>query len=68
MHRSERQSPPARPLQVRPIQARPVVRDERAEVAVAHADGGVIAAQSTCAGLTGMARQLCYSAQYGVSI
>jgi hypothetical protein len=32
------------------------------------ADGGVIAARSTCAGLTGLAKQMCYASQYGISV
>jgi len=32
------------------------------------AQGGVVAARSTCAGLTGMAKQMCYASQYGMSV
>lgn len=50
-----------------PLQSPPVSRDG---VAPAHPDGrsGVAAAQSACSHLTGLARQMCYSSVYDVSI
>ena len=52
-----------------PVQARPVGRDDRpVGTARVAADGGVIAARSTCAGLTGLAKQMCYASQYGISV
>lgn len=53
----------------RPIQAPPVARDERGEAASSTGvERGVVPAQSACSGLPGMARQMCYASQYGVSV
>lgn len=52
-----------------PVQARPIGRDDRlGGTARTAADGGVVAAQSTCAGLTGLAKQMCYASRYGISL
>ncbi|CUM39473.1 hypothetical protein H4W23_22495 [Streptomyces gardneri] len=48
-----------------PLQARPVQRD-RPETGAPDARTGVTAAMSSCATMTGPARQMCY-AQYGVA-
>lgn len=48
-----------------PQQAPPIRRDPSNTQEYAR-KGGVEAAQTPCDNLTGMARQLCYSSQYGV--
>lgn len=62
-------SPPRtrRPTFTLPIQARPVHRDEY-DLVWDESEGGVEAAQSRCSHLTGLARQMCYASQYGVSV
>lgn len=50
-----------------PIQAPPVARDERGEAA-SSTGVGVLPARSACSGLPGMARQMCYASQYGISV
>ncbi|MQA02534.1 MAG: hypothetical protein GEV07_07360 [Streptosporangiales bacterium] len=50
-----------------PVQARPVNRDHY-DLAWQESEGGVEAAQSRCSHLRGMARQMCYATQYGVSV
>jgi len=50
-----------------PVLAPPV--DRHADNVAAIADGpGVVAAQSKCSNLHGMAQQMCYAAEYGVTV
>ncbi|MEU7296433.1 hypothetical protein AB0A76_25040 [Streptomyces exfoliatus] len=49
-----------------PLQARPVQRDGP-ETGARDARTGVVAAKSSCATMTGPARQMCY-ARYGVAV
>ena len=50
-----------------PLVAPPV--DRFAEHVAAIADGpGVVAAQSKCSNLHGMSQQMCYAAEYGVTV
>jgi len=56
------------PTIVLPVQARPVNRDAWTESGAQSVAGGVETAKSRCAGLPGLARQMCYSARYGVSV
>ncbi|MGW1267407.1 hypothetical protein [Streptomyces sp. NPDC002491] len=51
-----------------PLLAPPVHRDGWAQPSAGSAPGGVQAAKSACGGLTGPARQMCYSARYGVQV
>jgi hypothetical protein len=52
-----------------PIQAPPVARDERGEAASSTGvERGIVPARSPCSGLPGMARQMCYAAEYGISM
>ena len=50
-----------------PDQSPPISRDKRMEEAHL-SQSGVAAAQSACDDLRGMARQMCYAAEYGISI
>lgn len=51
-----------------PIQAPPVARDERGEAASSTGvERGVVPARSPCSQLPGMARQMCYASEYGIS-
>jgi hypothetical protein len=54
-------TPPLNP----PVQAPPIVRDTEASSAGENGIG-VEAARTRCTGLTGLAQQVCYAAQYGV--
>lgn len=66
------------PPQTRPVDRNPTtgfatdrVRQEAASMPTwvgIGASGGVQASLSACAGLTGMARSLCYASQYGISV
>jgi hypothetical protein len=60
--------PGAKQLTIRlPVQSPPISRDNR--IAKAHlSQSGVEASQTVCDGLRGLARQMCYAVQYGVSI
>ena len=50
-----------------PVLAPPV--DRRADLAAVIADtSGVVAAQSSCSNLHGMAQQMCYASEYGVTV
>ena len=49
-----------------PLQIPPVRRDFQADPAF-QTEGGVEAAQTRCDSLTGMARQLCYGMEFGIS-
>lgn len=49
-----------------PIQAAPVSRDTT-QPSPTRGDQGLAAAASSCSGLRGLARQLCYATRYGVS-
>jgi hypothetical protein len=51
-----------------PIQARPVSRDDWTGQPTEDTHGGVVAARSRCSYMRGLARQMCYATQYGVSI
>jgi hypothetical protein len=51
-----------------PIQSRPVHRDDWTIPSACETARGVEAAQSLCTDLHGMARQMCYATQYGVSV
>jgi hypothetical protein len=56
-----------------PIQSLPVTREivAREPQNMSAQDGsqpGVLASQTACDGLTGLARQMCYAVEYGVSI
>lgn len=52
-----------------PIQAPPVARDERGGAASSTGvERGVQPARSACSGLPGVARQMCYASQYGMSV
>ncbi|MFF3839915.1 hypothetical protein [Streptomyces sp. NPDC001930] len=57
---TRRNRPGAMPLQVRPVHR------DRPEAGARDARTGVAAAMSSCATMTGPARQMCY-AQYGVN-
>jgi hypothetical protein len=59
--------PPRRPPLRLPAQVPPVARDRWDPSAHGSGDG-VLAAQSQCSHLRGLARQMCYSTLYGVSI
>ena len=48
-----------------PVQAAPVRRSDWTGPSI-QGEEGIQAAQSECSNLRGMARQLCYCAQYGV--
>jgi hypothetical protein len=61
-------SPPGRQTIKLPIQARPVHRDGWTAPAAREPASGMQAAQSECSDLRGLARQMCYAAQYGVSV
>lgn len=51
-----------------PLQTRPVSRDQDwTAPAAQHAESGVEASKSRCAGLPGIARQMCYQAGYGIT-
>jgi hypothetical protein len=50
-----------------PDQSPPISRDERMEEAH-FSQSGVAASQTACDDLRGLARQMCYAAEYGVSI
>ncbi|MER7771649.1 hypothetical protein [Kitasatospora sp. NPDC096140] len=54
-----------KPAPALPAQARPVRRDGPGEPAHQRTGPGVEAALSQCAGMPGLARQMCYAAQYG---
>jgi hypothetical protein len=49
-----------------PLQIPPVRRDFQADPPC-QAEGGVAPSQTPCDSLTGMARQLCYGLEYGIS-
>ncbi|MER5865181.1 hypothetical protein [Kitasatospora sp. NPDC002040] len=55
----------ALPRTTPPPQVRPVRRDARSAPEARPGGSGVEAARSRCAGLPGLARQMCYAAQYG---
>jgi hypothetical protein len=60
--------PRAEQLTIRlPLQSPPISRDNRVEEAYL-SQAGVEASQTVCDGLTGLARQMCYAVEYGVSI
>ncbi|MEU0646061.1 hypothetical protein [Streptomyces umbrinus] len=50
-----------------PLQARPVSRDDESAPAAQSPGGGVAAARSQCADMTGAARQMCYATKHGIS-
>jgi hypothetical protein len=50
-----------------PVQSQPVERDLVSSAAVDGA-GGIQPSQDACANLTGLAQQMCYATEYGVSI
>jgi len=50
-----------------PVQSPPISRDNwMGEAGLGHS--GVEASQTVCDGLKGLARQMCYATEYGVSI
>ncbi|MGH3921747.1 MAG: hypothetical protein ACRDTT_02535 [Pseudonocardiaceae bacterium] len=52
-----------------PIQARPVSRDDDwVGPPTQDPHGGVEAARSRCSSMRGLARQMCYATNYGVSV
>jgi hypothetical protein len=51
-----------------PVQSPPISRESRAEEAHLSQQAGVEASQTACDGLRGLARQMCYAVEYGVSI
>jgi hypothetical protein len=61
--------PPLRkwPATALPIQARPVNRTEWTGPCAQRADNSMEAAASRCADLTGIAQQMCYAAEYGIT-
>jgi hypothetical protein len=60
--------PGAKQLTIRlPVQSPPISRDNRMEEAHL-SQSGVEASQTVCDGLRGLARQMCYAVEYGVSI
>jgi hypothetical protein len=60
--------PGAKQLIIRlPIQSPPISRDNRREEAHL-SQYGVEASQTACDGLRGLARQMCYAVEYGVSL
>ena len=58
---------PSRSSLTLPPQALPVRRDEPLPARSDNAPG-VEAAQSACSGLKGLARQMCYATNYGISV
>jgi hypothetical protein len=50
-----------------PAQALPIRRDQ-AQPARFDTGPGLEAAQSACSGLKGLARQMCYATNYGISV
>jgi hypothetical protein len=50
-----------------PIQSPPICRELLTTSTTLSGNAGVEPSQSVCDGLTGMAQQLCYALEYGIS-
>ena len=71
VRRGEMHTTPSRTQQLTiriPVQSAPVSRDEWRKKDANLPQSGVTASQTVCDDLRGLARQMCYAVEYGVSI